>query len=157
MARQEKREGGIDLISPIPISDTNSSQYQWIVIVLTVPTIAIIKLSVIFLYRRIFDMSRIFDIYSIVLITLVCAWGVGFLFSELFQCGRHITAFWSSAKDIKKYCDDTNGAVVAFCASDLIMDLMILLAPIPMVWRLLTTTQRKLQILAVFALGFLYV
>jgi uncharacterized Tic20 family protein len=102
-------------------------------------------------------MSRIFDIYSIVLITLVCGWAVGFFFSELFQCGRHITAFWSSAKDIKKYCDDTNGAVVAFCISDLIMDLMILLAPIPMVWKLITTTKRKLQILAVFALGLLYV
>jgi hypothetical protein len=99
-------------------------------------------------------MSRIFDVYSIVLITLLCAWTVGFLFSELFQCGTHPTAFWSNAKAIKAYCDNTSDAAVAFCVSDLAMDLMILLAPVPMVWKLIATTTRKLQILAIFALGF---
>lgn len=80
---------------------------------------------------------------------------VAFLCSKIFICGLHPTAAWTSAKAIKAYCDDTNVEGVAFCVSDLVMDLLILLSPVPMIWQLITTFTRKLQIMAVFALGFL--
>jgi len=66
-------------------------------------------------------MSRAFDIYSNVLIALICAWTIAFLY-----IGRHTTAAWSNSKAIKTYRDNTNDAVLALCVSDLIMDLMIL-------------------------------
>jgi len=122
---------------------------------ITVATLLPIKLSVIFLYRRVFHISRFFHYYSIVLCTLLIVWGVAFFFGSLFQCGKRPDAYWAGLKAYIRYCSDTGGANVALCFSDLFLDVLILVAPLLMIWRMNFCIWRKLQILAVFALGFL--
>lgn len=53
------------------------------------------------------------------------------------------------------YCGDTGGSNVALCFSDVFIDVLILLAPLVMIWEMNFVFWRKVQILAVFALGFL--
>jgi hypothetical protein len=53
-----------------------------------------------------------------------------------------------------EYCDDTSGATAALALSDLIMDIMIVAAPMPIVWGLKMSTRQRVQVLAIFGLGF---
>ncbi|KAF1972736.1 hypothetical protein BU23DRAFT_599493 [Bimuria novae-zelandiae CBS 107.79] len=130
-------------------------EYSWIVPIVTVVALAPIKLSVIFLYRRVFHISCFFHYYSIGLCVLLVVWGLAFLFASIFQCGMRPWAYWTTVQTIKQYCDDTGGANVALCFSDLFIDVLILAAPLFMIWKMNFSTWRKVQIVGVFALGFL--
>jgi hypothetical protein len=130
---------------------------MWITLIISILSIGLIKLSVVFLYRRIFTISRIFNLYSWFLTGLIVAWMIAFLGSNIFQCGSHPAAAWSSAKQIIKYCDDIDGATAALALTELIMDLMILAAPMPIIWRLQMTLSQKMQVMGIFALGYLQV
>lgn len=135
--------------------ETHYGQYMQIVLIISILTIGLIKLSVVFLYRRIFSISRSFNIYSTFLIVLIVTWTIAFLGANIFQCGTHPAAAWTSIKQIIEYCDDTSGATAALALTDLIMDLMIIAAPMPMVWRLQMTLAQKAQVTGIFALGLL--
>ena len=122
---------------------------------MVIVALTLIKLSVIFLYRRIFQISGVFNIYSIVLSIALVAWAIGFIFGTIFQCGTRPWAYWTGAKAIIKYCGNTAARSVSFAVSDLVLDLLVLLAPIPMIWKLHISATRKVQIMGVFSLGFL--
>lgn len=124
-----------------------------ITLILSILAIGVIKLSVVFLYRRIFSISRIFNIYSTFLIGLIITWTLGFLGANIFQCGTHPEAVWTSVSMILKYCDDTVSATAALALSDLIMDLMIVIAPMPIVWKLHMNFAQKMQVMGIFGLG----
>lgn len=131
-------------------------QYQLIVIFLTITGITMIKLSVVCLYRRLFHISRRFDIYSIALGIILVLWWIAFLFASLFQCGTRLSAAWTGTKEIMKYCGVRPPAVViAFCGTDLLLDVVVILSPVPIIWSLHINTTRKIQVLGVFALGLL--
>ncbi|CAI6304056.1 unnamed protein product [Periconia digitata] len=152
--------GGHSKMNPVTgaMIQTNESpnvRYAWMIISITTPTLMITKLSVLLLYRRIFAVSETFRWYRIALIVLLVIWGVGFTFAKIFQCGTHPTAFWTNKYTFLRYCSDPGGLNVAMCLSDVIFDLMILAAPVPMIWKLHISTFRKIQVCGVFALGFL--
>ncbi|KAF2439608.1 hypothetical protein P171DRAFT_422241 [Karstenula rhodostoma CBS 690.94] len=129
-------------------------KYSWIVPIITVVALAPIKLSVIFLYRRVFHISRFFHYYSIFLCVVLVAWAIAFMFASIFQCGTRSWAYWTTVQTIRQFCGDTGGANVALCFSDLFIDILILIAPLVMIWKMNFSMWRKMQIVAVFALGF---
>ena len=54
-------------------------------------------------------------------------------------------------------CADTWQPQIAFSRCNIAIDSIILLLPIPMVWRLQMATRRKIELTIIFALGFMYV
>jgi hypothetical protein len=135
--------------------ETHSGQYMQIILIISILAIGLIKLSVVFLYRRVFSISRSFSIYSTFLIALIITWTIAFLGANIFQCGAHPAAAWTSIMQIMEYCDDTSGATAALALTDLIMDLVIIAAPMPIVWCLQMTLSQKVQVTGIFALGLL--
>ncbi|KAF2826669.1 hypothetical protein CC86DRAFT_291709 [Ophiobolus disseminans] len=133
--------------------DRRNIEYMWIVVVISILSIGLVKLSVVLLYRRIFAISRAFNIYTSGLLALVTAWAIAFLAANLFQCGIHPESAWTNVKMIEKYCYDTSPATSACLLTNLIVDLMILGAPIGIIWRLHMSLARKLQVTGIFALG----
>lgn len=130
-------------------------QYTMMVVILGILSIGLVKLSVILLYRRIFKISRAFSIYSWFLVILTILWTVAFLATTIFQCGVHPTAAWTSTKTFRKYCGDTSMVTTVRVLTNLLMDLMILAAPMGIIWRMQLSLVRKLQVTGIFALGFL--
>jgi flagellar biosynthesis protein FlhB len=122
---------------------THDNQYMQTVLIISILALGLIKLSVVFLYQRIFSISRSFNIYSIILLILIVIWTIAFVFAFIFQCGMHPESAWTSVSMIFKYCYDTSGATAALALSNLIMDLMIIAAPMPIVWRLQMTMAQK--------------
>jgi hypothetical protein len=129
---------------------------MWIVTILSTLSIGIVKCSAILLYRRIFTISRIFNYYTTVLLVLIVTWTLAFLTASIFQCGTHPAAAWTNREKLQKYCYDTSKATTTRALTNVIMDLIIVVSPMPIVWRMKMTMVRKLQVTAIFATGFMY-
>ena len=117
-------------------------------------TFGVIKLSVLLLYRRLF-VGSLFNSYSLAMCGVIALWSLSFFFAFAFQCGTDIANWWTSAATIEAYCDNTSALNVAFVISDVITDVMILIIPLPIVWRLQMSTANKVGLTVIFLLGLL--
>ena len=88
-----------------------------------------VKLSVLFLYRRIFR-GKAFNIISIFLIATVIVWTISFFFAILFRCGTNFWALWAPLKYLIKHCYVSTPMFLAMTSSDVITDVLILASPI---------------------------
>ena len=95
-------------------------------------TLATIKMSILFFYRRIFR-GRTFDIASWVLVGVVAAWAITFFIAILAACGTSIAANFQTLSALKGECVNTFDILIALAVSDVAVDLAILIMPIPLV------------------------
>lgn len=93
-----------------------------------------IKLSIIFLYRRLFVTCRgtLFDWATKISSSVVILWTISFFFGFVFSCGTHFSAAWGSLEESAKYCRELH-LDNPFVVSDLVTDIMILCIPLPVV------------------------
>ncbi|KAL9604225.1 MAG: hypothetical protein Q9219_000623 [cf. Caloplaca sp. 3 TL-2023] len=94
-------------------------------------TLGTIKLSILFFYRRIFQ-GQTFSLISWVLITLVVLWTLGFSILGVFACGTHFARYLDKS-DSTRYCANGKVALLVSCISDVVLDIAILVLPIPLV------------------------
>lgn len=113
-----------------------------------------VKLSVLLLYRRLF-VGRFFQRYSLSMCVVIVLWSLSFFFASAFECGFNIAYYWTSVAAVEEYCDNLNASDLGFVMSDVITDLMILIIPIPIIWRLQMSTTNKIGLTGVFLLGLL--
>ena len=109
------------------------------------------KLSILFLYRRIFR-GRVFGILSSVLGWLIAAFIIAFFFEGMFQC-KPISSNWGSPMDMMANCVDQTPSFISFTLVDLILDALLLCFPLPLVMKLQMPTARKLAVMGMFMLG----
>ena len=117
-------------------------------------TYGLIKLSVLFMYRRLF-FGRVFRWYSMAVLLLIASWAIAFFFAFAFQCGTHPQYWWTSVSTIQKYCDDDAISTLVFAVTDVFTDLVVLATPIPIIWKLQMTNTNKLGLSLIFMLGLL--
>lgn len=126
--------------------------------VLAVACSAAIKLSALYFYRRLFSvrgMRKPFDIVSMGTILLVCTWVVAYMILPFFQCGNSPAVLWQVGKP--KDCSNQKPYYLSLVIINFILDLWILLLPMPSVLRLHTSTSKKISLIGVFLLAFVYV
>lgn len=110
------------------------SQLEYPFDLMQIVTLATIKMSILFFYRRIFR-GRTFDIASWVLIGVVTAWAITFFIAILAACGTSIAANFQTLGALKGECVNTFDILIALAVSDVAVDLAILIMPIPLVSR----------------------
>lgn len=90
------------------------------------------KISMLLLYRRIFR-GRAFDIITWTLIALVVGWTVAFFFSNMLEC-IPIHEAWRNAPGLgtNPHCVDAVPMYLAQVYSDVVIDALILVVPIPL-------------------------
>lgn len=115
-----------------------------------------VKLSVLFFYRRIFR-GKIFDIASWSMVAIVIIWTFGFFFTMIFECRTEFWAFWSTLNDLLTHCLDDVKFQKVLSVSDVITDILILMIPIPIIWQLNLSFERKVGVCGVFLMGSLTV
>ena len=102
------------------------------------------KLSICFFYRRLFRGYK-FNIVSWATIAIVILWSVSFTIAIAASCRTHFEAYWASLMTLKAECADTFHLLLTYSVTDVIMDVLILVVPIPMVcMRLLKKCSRLL-------------
>ncbi|MCJ1356783.1 MAG: hypothetical protein MMC33_006779 [Icmadophila ericetorum] len=149
------------LFSRSPLTETNpeitiSSQIEWQYLMTSILALGCIKLSFLFFYRRIFCKTNKRDftnIFTMVMICIIILWTIGFFFAHLFACGTNFSAWWGAPIELITRCVKTEKLLEALAISDFLTDAIIVVIPLPLVWRLHLTTPRKLAVSAVFLLG----
>lgn len=96
-----------------------------------------LKLAFLFFYRRIFR-GKVFNIVSWTLIGIVVAWAISFFVAILAACGTHIRANFQTLGALKAECVNTFNILVCLAVFDVVVDLAIMILPIPLV-RVLST------------------
>lgn len=110
-----------------------------------IPSLASVKLSFIFFYRRIFctGSNRGFSVITWIMIAIITGWAVSFFFGLIFVCGTHFSAWWTSIQSLNTYCRATLDMEQAFAISDCITDIIVLALPVPLVSHVLVTQTLK--------------
>lgn len=115
-------------------------------------TATLVKLSFLFLYRRIFTMelgAKIVVNGGIVVCTLL---NIGLLLGTVFFC-IPVDKAWNDALD--GHCSDPALLSYLTGACNVFFDIYVLLVPVPMVWKLNMGKRRKMSLAAVFGIGIL--
>jgi hypothetical protein len=90
------------------------------------------KLSILFFYRRIFR-GLAFDIVSWTLIAVSVGWTISFFFATVFDCGTNIERNWGNVLDVQTKCINNFKLYLDLAITDVVVDVLILLTPIPWV------------------------
>ena len=114
-------------------------------------TIAMVKISILLLYRRIFD--TLYFRKATTIVGLAClAWLIAALLCLAFQC--HTEAERYNADSLfSNQCIDLKAYWVSVTGSNMALDLIILSMPLYMVWNLRLATRQKIALSGIFALG----
>jgi hypothetical protein len=133
----------------------NSAKVEYASYIIMSLTFGTIKISVVSFYRRIFAGQETFRRWSMFLLVFIGLWMLAFFISLTLWCGTHPAAGWTNYKEILKYCDNLADLELAFAVTDAMTDLLVILTPIPVLWKLQLSADRKIALTGIFLLGFL--
>lgn len=114
------------------------------------PATALAKISILLLYRRIFPNPRLLIVLWTVGAFVVCYCTAQF-FVLLIQC-RPIRAAWDPTVP-NPTCVRVNTTYIIIGAFNALTDIVTLCIPMPMLWRLQISRERKAQLIGMFMLG----
>ncbi|KAG9235072.1 putative integral membrane protein [Amylocarpus encephaloides] len=112
-------------------------------------TLACTKVSILFLYRRLFP-TRTFRIASNLVGALVLAWLFATILVSIFSCSP-VSAFWTHAPGSK--CIVSVRFYIGNAVPNIVTDFIILTLPIPVIWKLRTSLSERIALLIIFLLG----
>ncbi|KAI9669825.1 MAG: hypothetical protein M1817_004566 [Caeruleum heppii] len=108
------------------------------------------KISILLLYRRIFTKrNRQFMLACYIVAILILGWAVAGFFALLFQCSP-INFFWDH-KEGK--CFDIQAALTALAIINTLLNVAVLILPMPLVWHLNMPRRQRIATCGVFVLG----
>ncbi|MDI1492570.1 MAG: hypothetical protein OHK93_003784 [Ramalina farinacea] len=122
--------------------------------ILYVVATALVKISVLCLYRRLFGSKRNFKLASWIISGIIIIYTSVSALGSSFQC-IPVASLWNL--NIDGYCFNYRLAAFINATLNIIMEIVILVLPAHAIWSLQLGTKLKLQILAILLLGALYV
>jgi hypothetical protein len=128
-------------------------QSDYVNLVIEKPAYALIKLSVLFFYRRIFMIRPYFRYFNTAMIVLISLWGLGFFWAEVFACGTDFPVQWKERTQAPAHCTDHGTELFVFAITDLIGDVLIVLMPFLVIRDLKMTRKEKWAVSVVFLFG----
>lgn len=128
------------------------NQVEYAIELLQFPALTCTKLSLLFFYKRIFctPWRRLLRAVFIVLIVICVLWGFGFFGAMAFICGRRVPAFWGPVQDIKAHCPGLHEQEIWLVSTDVFIDILIFLIPIPLVLQIEMAFTRKIAVSIIF-------
>lgn len=122
-----------------------------------------IKVSFLLFYKLVFvyDKWRFWDprnIFMNLMIATIIVWDIGFSLTLILSCvgkSGKVNTYWDTktSRELTSKCINPFVYMYSLSISDFITDAVILLIPIPMVWKLHLPTRRKFGVSLIFLLG----
>ncbi|CAG8971838.1 hypothetical protein HYALB_00001949 [Hymenoscyphus albidus] len=97
--------------------------------------------------------DRIVSTLIWILSALILIWGIGNFFALMFACGTNFYYFWTSVENQLKCPADLVKIQQSLAISDVLMDIIILLFPVPLVLKLQLSRSNKFAVMVIFFLG----
>ena len=113
--------------------------------------ITLVKLSALLFYARVFKNITWYRRTLLAAGILAIAWWIAFVLVATFTC-LPVDKQWIKAK--RGHCIDPASTYIGTATPNVLIDLFILLLPMPMIWRLQASVRRRLALGVVFALGY---
>ena len=109
-----------------------------------------VKASVLFLYLDIFKIQPSFRRVLHGFILFIALFFIGFLISIITLC-QPFSRYWNVLGP--GHCGSLSGSQVATSSINVVVDLAIVLLPLPIIWKLKMQTAKKIKIMCIFAVG----
>lgn len=109
------------------------------------------KCSITCLFLRLFGINKNFAQVVKICMGIAISWGVASFFAVMFQC-IPVYMTWDLLNP-KRKCFSVRSYFLATNTCEVLIDFAILVLPVPQVWSLKLTTERKIGITAIFFLG----
>lgn len=117
--------------------------YPWI--------IGPLKCSILSLYVRLFGVQSWLRIYCFTLMSLTVMWAIAVELGSVFQC-TPIWQAWNPESD-RSMCVNLQRFLVGTNVPNIVLDFLILIAPLHSIWRLRLPTKRKIIVSGILMLG----
>ena len=114
-------------------------------------TITMVKISILLLYRRIFDTAA-FKRKTLVVGVLCIIWFLIAICLEIFQC-QPLSAAFEPEMLFTDHCIDLQTYYEGVTAANMGIDMVMLLLPVHMVWRLKLPIKQRIVLSSMFMLG----
>ncbi|KAI2473543.1 hypothetical protein F4781DRAFT_137368 [Annulohypoxylon bovei var. microspora] len=114
--------------------------------------LCVIKLSVLFFYRRIFSVNAS-RIANNILISITVLWGIAYTLACAFQCTPAMTLWTNFEWEYGDSCVELQPFYLSIAVSDLILDVIIFVAPVPHLYMLQLPLRQKIAVGGIFLLG----
>ena len=114
-------------------------------------SITIIRMSVVLFYRRIFGKDRRFRMALWVTVAILIAWYIAITVLAVFQCSPVKKQFDYT---IPGSCLSFYGTFIGVTVPNFFIDVILLLLPVPMLWKLKIKKAKKIALTANFLLGY---
>jgi hypothetical protein len=141
----------------LPLDDNVlvDTRQQFLVIGVT-GTLAVtfVKISLLDLFISIFAASHTFSKIANVLMGITASYGISFTIVTLAGC-RPFAANWDKVSHPNYTCINTATFYVAQGAIGAVLDIAILLLPVPIIWNLHMKTSKKIGLILLFSIGIL--
>ncbi|KAL4809821.1 hypothetical protein BDV18DRAFT_49605 [Aspergillus unguis] len=137
----------------IPFDDITHILYLFSILTTIYPVaIACIKLSMLFLYLRLFPNPKL-RIISWITIGFVAAWGIIYVFVNIFVCTPRSFQWESWDGEHQGTCMSKNAIVVSHAIENIIFDVFIIALPLPVLWNLQLSIPKKIGVSLMFLVG----
>lgn len=114
-------------------------------------TIAMAKISILLLYRRIFATAA-FRKAALTVGVAVVAWAIASILALIFQC-HPISGLWNPDLTLGNQCISLSLYYSTVSGLNMALDIVTLCLPLWMVWHLKLDSSQKIMLSGVFALG----
>ena len=141
---------GQDLTTITPPQYESYQRLLYFIVIVAFLSYGLVKVSVLLLYKRIFDIQQ-FRLRANVLLGIVVAWTLAAIFTQIFSAWP-IAQWWTFGGH---YNMNYGAFLLAFAAMDMVLDLIILSLPLPLIKNLHISTRRKVLLIGVLWLGVL--
>lgn len=114
-------------------------------------SITLIRMSVILFYYRIFGKNRPFKISLWITAGILVAWWIAIDILAIFQCNP-VARQWDHS--IPGHCYSLYGTFLGVTVPNVFIDVLLLVLPLPMLWKLQISLRKKFALIANFMLGY---
>lgn len=116
-------------------------------------TIMMVKFSILLFYVRLFGTVASFVLYVRVAMAIIFCWMVSVVLETFLLC-RPLAFNWDTTVP-GGVCGDRNAAYIVAGALNVGTDLLVMLLPMPNIWKLQMPVSQRVGLVGVFGIGFL--
>lgn len=127
----------------ICVQDLLATQFAWLL------SVALVKLGMLLFYLRLF-IDKKDRLATFMMMGVAMCWMLFAMLGAFFQC-RPFSYIWNNRQ--KGNCDTQIRFWVAIGISHIVIDILILLLPVRMVWKLQVSLTTKIGVYILFGLG----
>ncbi|KAI1387562.1 uncharacterized protein F4822DRAFT_406930 [Hypoxylon trugodes] len=113
-------------------------------------TLMFVKWSILLFYQRVFGASKSIWWVTYAVMAIIFLWMVSVILETFLLC-RPLAYNWDTS--IEGSCGDRNTVYVVAGATNMATDFMVLLVPVPIIWKLKMPVSQRVGLMATFGLG----